>query len=371
MLVIRDIFIGENILKETKKSNRLSQIDGIKGYAILVIIASHTAAFGMHGQGSIWADFFFVLAGFFCVYPMLKDGEEKLSGIKSIILFYIKKLARIIPAYWFCIILFNLIKGTLLTDKRNIIRSMFLIQTSGHNWYVQHLMVGYFFIPLILCIIHFLKKHTPVKNWMIAIFLTAASLILDRWLLLKAPLYLLWNDGTHRVLFSGMVILGAAAGYIYKAVYHTSKPLPKPLKGIVSDIIEIGLILTLTVFTANKFLVLVNSKYENYIFGWNHPDICAILSALLIISAAVNTEGKICNMLFGNRVMVFLGKMSLEMYLIHYYMLDWFNINPALKFLLITSITIVSSYLLHTFVFNKIYLFIKKLIDYKKSPESD
>ena len=35
----------------------------------------------------------------------------------------------------------GLISGTLFKNKREIARSLFLIQTSGHNWYVQHLMV--------------------------------------------------------------------------------------------------------------------------------------------------------------------------------------------------------------------------------------
>ena len=146
----------------------------------------------MYGQGSIWASFFFVLAGFFCTYPMKPNGEERLDTPLKLLLFYLQKIARIMPIYWICCLFFYWIDGG-QTGKRDLIRSMFLIQTSGHNWYVQHLMVGYLVTGIIILLVSFLKSRLHVKNWMIGVFLLVVSVIFNYWLLNKSPWYLLWN----------------------------------------------------------------------------------------------------------------------------------------------------------------------------------
>lgn len=336
--------------------NRLNQLDGLKGLAVLIIIASHTSAFGMYGQGSIWADFFFVLSGFFCALPFVKPGKENIASIGGTVSFYVKKIARIMPTYWFCILFFSWLKDNLFNNKRAILRSMLLIQTSGHNWYVQHLMVGFLFVPVVFFIIKILKKIN-INDYVIATVLLLCSIFLCKWLFWKSDLYLLWNNGNHRVIFSGLVILGLSVGYLYKTININFKKYMY----FIMDFIEIALILTLSIFTANSFLIRFNEKYIDYIFGWNHPDICGYISALLILIAALNKNG-IMNRIIGNAFLVFLGKISLEIYLVHFYLLDYFNLSNNKKYILILFITIPIGCFLYKYFGNKIYEFVKKLL---------
>ena len=338
---------------------RFEQLDGLKGLAIVIIIASHTAAFGMYGQGSIWADFFFVLGGFFCVIPLLKDGEEKFVGIKAFLSFYIKRIARIIFPYWICIIFFNWINGSLLKNKRDVIRSIFLIQTSGHIWYIQHLMVGYFFVPFLMLLIYILKKNIKVTNLVVALFLTVSSVFLCRYLFFASNLYLLWNEGNHRVVYSGLVILGMGIGYFYKSINSNIKKHTY----IILDIFELLLILFLTVITSHSFIILLfGNKYDSYIFGWNHPDICGVLGGLLVLIAAINDKG-MCVKVISNKLFVFIGNISLEVYLIHYYLLDYFTMEAIPKFCIIIIISISVGYMMNKYMDNYIYKNVKKILE--------
>lgn len=337
--------------RESKTQIRLEQLDGLKGLACLIIIASHTAAFGMHGQGSIWADFFFVLSGFFCVFPWTKDGEEKISSPKFFLYFYIKRIARIIPAYWLCILFFNWINGTLFNNKREIARSLFLIQTSGHNWYVQHLMVGYLCVPFLMVLIYILKNKLHFNNIIVAVLLTYGAFILSKHLLFSSKLYLLWNGGNHRHLYSGLVILGMGVGYIYKSININFNKTAY----IILDFLELSLILIMTVFTSHKFLTRLGI---DYIFGWKHPDICGIFGALLILIAAINNKG-LMSKAIGNRLLVFIGKISLEVYLIHYYLLSYFDLMAGKKFFIIVILSVPVSYMMHKYINEKIYKWVK------------
>lgn len=136
--------------------------------------------------------------------------------------------------------------------------------------------------------------------------------------------------------------------------------IAKIIAGIIADIVEIGLILTMTLFTAHEFFIRVSDKYVNYIFGWSQQDLCAILGALLILAVVMNRHGKVCYFLFGNRFMAFLGEISLEIYLIHYYLLGYFPIEATRKFVIITLLSIVASYLFHKYIGDKIYQLARK-----------
>src|SRR3546814_17230942 len=54
-------------------------IDGLRGLAMLVVVASHTHAFGMAGQGSIGVLLFFVLSGYVLTMPFVDRPESGLT----------------------------------------------------------------------------------------------------------------------------------------------------------------------------------------------------------------------------------------------------------------------------------------------------
>ena len=49
---------------------RLNQFDGLRFLASMTVVASHTAALGLYGQGGVMVSLFFVLSGFFMAMPV-------------------------------------------------------------------------------------------------------------------------------------------------------------------------------------------------------------------------------------------------------------------------------------------------------------
>ena len=54
---------------------RIKQIDGLRFWACMVILADHCRVLGLRYQGGIMVSLFFVLSGFFIANPQKQDGE--------------------------------------------------------------------------------------------------------------------------------------------------------------------------------------------------------------------------------------------------------------------------------------------------------
>ena len=83
---------------------RLSRLDGIRGFAIIIVFAHHVLRFG---PGWVGVDLFFVLSGYLITGILRRDRFEKHFWGP----FYIKRAARILPALLVCFLL-----AALLTD---------------------------------------------------------------------------------------------------------------------------------------------------------------------------------------------------------------------------------------------------------------
>ena len=83
---------------------RLSRLDGIRGFAIIIVFAHHVLHFG---PGWVGVDLFFVLSGYLITGILRRDRFQKHFWSP----FYIKRAARILPALLVCFLL-----AALLTD---------------------------------------------------------------------------------------------------------------------------------------------------------------------------------------------------------------------------------------------------------------
>ena len=75
-------------------SNRISEVDGLRAFAVVVVVAHHAGALGF-GGGYFGVDVFFVISGFVITLKTLREVEE---GNFSIWEFYRRRLRRILPA---------------------------------------------------------------------------------------------------------------------------------------------------------------------------------------------------------------------------------------------------------------------------------
>ena len=85
-------------------------MDGLRGIAILLVVAYHGAKYTMDfhqgwsyhalAEGAHGVDLFFVISGFCLAYPILRrrfdTGALNFDGLR----FYCRRIVRIVPAYW-------------------------------------------------------------------------------------------------------------------------------------------------------------------------------------------------------------------------------------------------------------------------------
>ncbi len=164
---------------------RWSEFDGLRILALLIIIASHTNALGMFGQGSVAVSLFFVMSGFFSVKPMLENGEEVFVNIKGWLKFYLLKIVRIVPLYWICILFVKYVSDNTFSDNKFLLQNMFFINSYSHLWYIQHLMVAYLVTPLILYIIFLCKKYCKINNFMCSAAIFIIGVIGGKYLMMS------------------------------------------------------------------------------------------------------------------------------------------------------------------------------------------
>ena len=97
--------------RDTKMSERVSELDGVRGIACLLVIADHVIVSGLpHGilPGRIvpWliggVDLFFVLSGFL-IGGILLDNRSATNYFRA---FWIRRIARIWPVYYLLVFSF-------------------------------------------------------------------------------------------------------------------------------------------------------------------------------------------------------------------------------------------------------------------------
>jgi peptidoglycan/LPS O-acetylase OafA/YrhL len=77
------------------KLAHIRALDGVRGVAILAVIASHTG-YGQFGHGFYGVDVFFVLSGFLITTLLLEERAG--TGDVSLRLFWLRRAARLLPA---------------------------------------------------------------------------------------------------------------------------------------------------------------------------------------------------------------------------------------------------------------------------------
>ena len=292
---------------------RMDHFDGLRAYAMLLIIASHTEAFHFSVGGIIVA-LFLVLSGFFAARP----GEQRFFELEYLrpvnwLRYYALKIVRMIPVYWLVLLVVyaaDLFKGVSATPSV-LLENMFLINANGHLWYVQNQMVIYLFVPALLLLSCAIRKPLKEKGNVIGgILLVAAGVGLQFWLRLSKPILLMGN-GKGQYLRLGLFVIGLGFGTLMKAA--GSRRITRPAAKAAADIL-ILLLLVSCAFAAPEYLKLIGMKLKTGL-GWKYPEWCGLGLGLLVVLLYLNSEGLMARLL-SIRPLRIIGEASFSMYLV-------------------------------------------------------
>lgn len=296
-------------------SPNISALDGIRGFAALFVVASHTRAFFFStSQGAIGVYLFFALSGFLLSIPFANQPEKQ-PNVTHIRGYFIRRFLRIMPLYSCVIIIYTALYRP---DLISMIQHFILIRGDIHFWSIPAEMFNYILLPIFVIIISksFSQKKLVKSFLIIFLMYFAVTAIYDIFLTKKlAILSLSKGKEIRQKFYPGIFLLGSFSCYIY---YNESIKSFLERK-FITIFLDLAGISSLLIF-------LISSKlYTNlwFFFGfknppnaWANPYLYTLLTSILILSAVINTNG-VTGRIFRLKFLRHFGIVSFGVYLFH------------------------------------------------------
>ncbi len=329
-----------------------SFITGLRAYAAIMVIMIHSGGAGLRDIGNVGnqiADLgatgvyiFFVISGF-CIAHTLSNKQS----LKS---FWRRRFWRIAPLYFFtCVsgLIFILLGWPISTWRETLGVDNILYEALLHfsflsslDYRVTNSFIGVeWSIPIEMfwyCIIPFFLPL--LKNWKTVVLL---FLIICGIFSLKLIYNQILEPGDAALAIKWSPLRYAPAFFLGILSFRLRPIISEKIPSHILDkALGLGLILSMI----ELIFVQVGNQYLNII----------LLSFALLL---VGGHGKISNLLFENKVAIFLGNISYSLYLTHMFVLAFIPENLSnynfIKFLFVASITAAISTLTYIFIEQK------------------
>ena len=342
------------------RRKRIPQFDGLRGMAILLVIASHTNAFNLSGQGGIGVTIFFVLSGFLLAVPFVNNNQ--MFNLRDLFKFYLRRVKRILPMYYITLVLFIIFSPNFLGDVNSIVKHFLFIQANGHLWSTQQEMCFYLICPIIFYIIYMLIKKFKLTHTIIAIILIVISFLLEKYL--TTDIFNLNGNGKQQVFRIFIFLFGISICYFISGEKYIEIKESRIFIKIINIISIISIFIM--IFSAKYYKSMIGIMPSIEYVGWEYPMVFSVLSGIIII-AIISDETGVISKVFKFEPLISIGRVSYSMYLLHFLLLpflkEYINENNTLFFCL-TLITYMMSLFTYNFVEQ---FFITGKINIKKS----
>lgn len=132
--------------KSSSRGDSVIVLDGIRGLAVLIVLASHTGALALKAQGSVGVFLFFFLSGYVLSIPYVSDPFKMLE-VKEIRRFVVNRMLRIAPIY---IVIVSISAVTMDKDIQWFLWNISFVKGWNHFWSVAEEVRFYFMFPLVI-----------------------------------------------------------------------------------------------------------------------------------------------------------------------------------------------------------------------------
>lgn len=300
------------------KKNRMTGLDGIRAWAIMLVVGQHTGFLPESGGASI--PLFFLLSGFFTAWSSKDEGaEERFLRPKEWLRYYVGRLFRIIPLYYTCIFFFWFFyPGICFAGQDVVLKHMAFYEVGVHFWFLQQEIVMYLFAPLILLglalIGKIFREKKDLKEIIYILLLLAAAVWAKR-----SPVIYLNGNGQNMVFRIYIFLMGMAVAYFCRIIkrrdWHLTAASSRGLT-ILGNLLILGCVLFTIVSTP---VVLTNLGIMDFPpnFVFEH-DIRYSVNGMIWIAAAVLCQKGWIAKFFGNGVFVRISGKSYGIYLFHF-----------------------------------------------------
>ena len=327
-----------------KATERLVQLEGLRGLAILNVVLSHC---GILNQGGMSNALFFALAGFLLINPFKDSYEQRFLSLKGVAKFYKSRAIRILPMYYLVLLFIFLQTGFEVIPEKVFLGLLIFNARYRHLWYIFSYFWVMLIIPLVFVVLLLLaKKIKGLNNDLVCALVFIALAFLIR-------LFVVWK-GCFDIRFD-QLMTGICFGYLFRFVRSHQKENAVLTKYANAADLLILMIFTIVVFTSDEILVLINPNREDYWVGSRYIFAVGFMMSLLIFLVCLYPNG-VMGKLLSSKPLVFVGKYSFPIYLLNNFIIDQMNIEiREFKFLCVFSTSLIIAWILDT-VINKAIL---------------
>ncbi len=309
----------------------IEPLDGLRGYAALLVVAEHT----WHpflGAGHSGVLIFFSLSGFLLARPYV-ENPARLFSLVEISKYIERRVKRIFPLY---LIYLFLVYGISLRLGDFFLHAFF-IKGLGHLWTLPQEMLFYFLFPFILAVNWLLLRN----NLLLIIFFLCS--VIGGWYDFSSGEIYLYGMFFSKLPFMLPAFLsGTLFSYVY---YRFLKDItPSQNIRILLSLIAIGIVITFTFFSNGQLL----DSSDIYAFRFRTTyGVCAALLILILVFMGDCFFTK----LFSQPFLVSIGVVSYGLYLFHplvINLIDKFHLTGGIRF----AATLLCSYVVACFTYH-------------------
>jgi peptidoglycan/LPS O-acetylase OafA/YrhL len=193
------------VVKRPSVGPNLDALDGIRGLAVTLVIASHCNAFHLKGQGAVGVFLFFGLSAFLLTLPF-QDTPTTAAHLRH---YASRRIRRILPIYY-SVIVFTFFQSN--TARLPYLWEHFLfIRADGIFWTIPQEMLFYVLLPL-LAQAHFVlfRRNFALTSAAFFLFAVSCQLFLDE------SVFTLNGNGKQLRFLLGIFSTGMAFAYAYR-----------------------------------------------------------------------------------------------------------------------------------------------------------
>lgn len=350
-------------------------LDIARSVAILFVLIAHLSPFFknnilifnlLYHSGLYGVELFFVLSGFLIGQTLLVKVAP-LFSFKEIKKFYISRLLKIIPLYYFVLICFILVDNFIFKTKYLhlyhfiFLQNFFQTETAffAVSWTLSIQFWFYLIAPIVFLMIG-QKKYSPKKLIMgfIVIIIVIILLRLGYVCLLNPS----FDFGIRKNILARLDSL--FIGVFFAILKLKYKLLYNKLASLFPFIISLVTLMIFYLFYVYKMIILSITFFDKSIFfrvfSW------PLISFMLIIFVIHLENSKFVNNVLKNKRIIYgfftkLSTISFSIFLIHYEIYNYFennlkHLNVSQSIIISTTIIVTLSFLLYNFIEKPILL---------------
>ncbi len=301
---------------ENPQRQHYSALDGLRGLAILLVVIYHNFGFiNVFFFGWLGVDLFFVLSGFL-ITDILLNALGKPNYLRN---FYMRRVLRIFPLYYLCLVIFLLILPlfpghkaalgyysdnqvwlwTYLQNWLYIFKPTSSTDILHHFWSLAVEEQFYLLWPLTILLI---RKPRFLIMLLAVILLSVISLR-----------FILWTYKIESLAYFNLYTFSRVDGICIGSMLALIQRINTNILRKYTTFIVLGL-------AGMNFLFYFFNRYYNFSFPYLAIvgyTTFAIMFALLVYEG-IDGRNKIINFLFNNGLMKFFGKISYGLYVYHW-----------------------------------------------------